>query len=139
MNMTIMVGKSGLTDIHLQPKEEDLVNQLSEENRKKLIEILQSAPDCGDNSCRYRFKHPSILSGMRTNGGCRCNSNEPLQVKHFGWRMKTFLDELFDKNSRIVTVHIYLRPNDIADFRFNDIVYLELGIYALLLSYRYLS
>jgi hypothetical protein len=28
-------------------------------------------PDCGDNSCLYRDN--SKPSGMRTNGGCRCD------------------------------------------------------------------
>jgi hypothetical protein len=28
-------------------------------------------PDCGDNSCMYRDR--SKPSGMRTNGGCRCD------------------------------------------------------------------
>jgi len=28
----------------------------------------QTAPDCGDNSCRFAVKR----GGMRTNGGCRC-------------------------------------------------------------------
>lgn len=27
--------------------------------------------DCGDNSCRYA---PKPRGGMRTNGGCRCDS-----------------------------------------------------------------
>jgi hypothetical protein len=28
-------------------------------------------PDCGDNSCMYRDR--TRPSGMRTNGGCRCD------------------------------------------------------------------
>jgi hypothetical protein len=97
MNMTIMVGKSGSINIHLQPKEEDLVSHLNEEDKKRLIEILRSAPDCGDNSCRYRYRDPNVLSGMRTNGGCRCNQNHPLEVKHFGLRLKTFTENLLSE------------------------------------------
>lgn len=32
---------------------------------------VNKMPDCGDNSCRYRDR--SQPSGMRTNGGCRCD------------------------------------------------------------------
>lgn len=35
--------------------------------------------DCGDNSCRYATKK----GGMRTNGGCRCASNNGKNVEFF--------------------------------------------------------
>lgn len=35
--------------------------------------------DCGDNSCRYRV----IQGGMRTNGGCRCATQNPQGVQRF--------------------------------------------------------
>jgi len=34
---------------------------LSDEDKNKLIEILKSAPDCGDNSCRYRYRDPNVI------------------------------------------------------------------------------
>ena len=34
---------------------------------------------------------------MRTNGGCRCNQNYPLEVKHFGLRLKTFTEHLLNE------------------------------------------
>lgn len=36
------------------------------------------APDCGDNSCLYAMPHQ--FTGMRTNGGCRCDRGEGMQV-----------------------------------------------------------
>lgn len=35
--------------------------------------------DCGDSSCRYAIRR----GGMRTNGGCRCASNNPQEVQRF--------------------------------------------------------
>lgn len=35
--------------------------------------------DCGDNSCRYA----KVISGQRTNGGCRCIQKEPRTVERF--------------------------------------------------------
>lgn len=35
--------------------------------------------DCGDNSCKYAI----TKGGMRTNGGCRCLSNDPKRVESF--------------------------------------------------------
>ena len=37
--------------------------------------------DCGDNSCRYA--PASARGGMRTNGGCRCSSNEGRKVEFY--------------------------------------------------------
>ena len=37
--------------------------------------------DCGDNSCRYTVRKSP--GGMRTNGGCRCASNEGKKVEFF--------------------------------------------------------
>jgi len=36
------------------------------------------APDCGDNSCLYAMPHQK--TGMRTNGGCRCEKADGMQV-----------------------------------------------------------
>lgn len=69
---------------------------LSDADKSKLIEILKSAPDCGDNSCRYRYRDPNVLSGMRTNGGCRCSNNHPVELRHFTLRLKTFADGLIN-------------------------------------------
>ena len=37
---------------------------------------------------------------------------------------ENFINELFDKDSRIITASFYLTPFDIADFRFNDNIYI---------------
>lgn len=37
--------------------------------------------DCGDSSCRYRDTPKP--GGMRTNGGCRCASNNGRNVERF--------------------------------------------------------
>lgn len=36
------------------------------------------SPDCGDNSCLYAMPHQK--TGMRTNGGCRCDRAGGMQV-----------------------------------------------------------
>lgn len=41
---------------------------LTKERIAELREIVMSAPDCGDGSCRFT----TARGGMRTNGGCRC-------------------------------------------------------------------
>jgi len=38
---------------------------------------------------------------------------------------ENFVNELFDKDSRIITASFYLSPFDIADFRFNDNIYIR--------------
>jgi hypothetical protein len=37
-----------------------------------------ASPDCGDHSCLYAMPHQK--TGMRTNGGCRCDKAEGMQV-----------------------------------------------------------
>jgi hypothetical protein len=45
------------------------------------------SPDCGDNSCLYAMSYQK--TGMRTNGGCRCEKAEGMQVHsaeaRLGW------------------------------------------------------
>ncbi len=45
---------------------------------RRLIDFLEVC-DCGDNSCRFGGEGKG---GMRTNGGCRCLSGLPSQLKH---------------------------------------------------------
>lgn len=42
----------------------------------------------------------------------------------FGW--KTYLKEISDKNSKLITMYLKLTPQDIANFRFNDRVFISL-------------
>lgn len=65
--------------------------------KQVLVEALKTAPDCGDNSCRFRYKDPDAASGMRTNGGCRCHENNPRDVKMFALRLKQVVEVLLDE------------------------------------------
>ena len=44
-----------------------------------LIDPQSHNLDCGDNSCKYAVHK----GGQRTNGGCRCSSNDGKKVEFF--------------------------------------------------------
>jgi len=49
--------------------------------------------------------------------------NEPTNNNLFNTYWKSTMDELYNINSRVVTANFYLTPEDIANFRFNDNIY----------------
>lgn len=54
------------------------------------------APDCGDHSCKWAENK----SGMRTNGGCRCLTNNPKAVEFYARRKILLLQDEIDLCNR---------------------------------------
>lgn len=63
------------TQVHIS-EQLNVKLQAAEAKSAKLIEVFDFDLDCGDNSCFYAKKK----GGMRTNGGCRCVSNNQSHV-----------------------------------------------------------
>lgn len=50
-------------------------------------------------------------------------TNQNLYTKYW----ENMIDEISDRNSRIITLSMYLTPYDIIDFKFNDNIYIDYG------------
>ena len=70
---------------------------MREDTEKYLTEGVKKLEnfDCGDNSCRFAKNK----SGMRTNGGCRCLNNLPLQLR-IGL-IKLYMETQDENNKRV--------------------------------------